>query len=176
MMKADKLQKAWYVLHTRSRFENVVNKALMGKAKEVFLPKILVRSRRKDRKKMIRIPVFPGYLFIKTDLNPREHLDILKTPGAVRLIGNSKGPVPVPESSVISLKIMVETDDHIITGARLKKGDKVMVVAGPFAGVTGIFSRYKGQDHVIVNIDVLGRFAGVEVKKEDIELLPQIMS
>ena len=66
----DQLIRAWYVLHTKSRFENVVNEGLLGKEKEVYLPKILVRSRRRDRKAMIRVPLFPGYIFVKTDLNP----------------------------------------------------------------------------------------------------------
>ena len=69
-MTTDPLIRAWYVLHTRSRFESVVNEALMKKTKEVFLPKILVRSTRRDRKAMIRVPLFPGYLFVKTDLEP----------------------------------------------------------------------------------------------------------
>jgi predicted nucleotidyltransferase len=44
---------------------------------------------------MIDVPLFPGYVFVKTDLNPYEHVEIVKTVGAVRLIGNHQGPVPV---------------------------------------------------------------------------------
>ncbi|MDH3955651.1 MAG: transcriptional antiterminator, partial [Desulfobacteraceae bacterium] len=50
------LNDSWYVLHTKSRFENVVNEGLAKKSIEVFLPKIQVRSRRRDRKVMIRVP------------------------------------------------------------------------------------------------------------------------
>ncbi len=61
---ATKLQHLWYVLHTKSRFENVVNDGLMNKSVEVFLPKIQVRSKRRDRKAMISVPLFPGYIFV----------------------------------------------------------------------------------------------------------------
>jgi transcription elongation factor/antiterminator RfaH len=165
----DPLIRAWYVLHTRSRFENVVNEALEKKTKEVFLPKILVRSTRRDRKAMIRVPLFPGYVFVKTDLNPNEHLDILKTVGAVRLIGSKDGPVSVPDATIESLKIMVTADKPVTTGQKYRKGDHVVVVRGPFAGVTGIFIRYKGNERVVVNIDALGQSAGVEVAEEDVE-------
>jgi transcription termination/antitermination protein NusG len=168
--------RSWYVLHTRSRFENVVNEGLMKKSIDVFLPKILVRSKRKDRKKMIRVPLFPGYLFVKTDLNPSEHLEILKTAGAVRLIGNTEGPKAVPDEAVQSLMIMVRTDDPISTGQLYKKGDRVIVVYGPFAGVIGQFIRYGGKGRVVVNIEVLGQYAGVDVSEEDIEKVPEIMS
>lgn len=175
-MPGDKLTPAWYALHTRSRFENVVNEGLGKKTLDVFLPKITVKSRRRDRHKMIRVPLFPGYVFVRTDLNPVEHIEILKTTGAVRLIGSGRKPVAIPDATIDSLKIMVATDGDIITGTRFKKGDRVMVVSGPFAGVTGIFASYRGDDRVIVNIEALGQFAAVNVGVEDVEKLPEILS
>jgi len=166
---------SWYALHTKSRFENVVNEGLIKKSIEVFLPKIQVKSKRRDRKAMIRVPIFPGYLFVKSDLNPHEHLEIVKTVGAVRLIGNKDGPIPVPSDTIKSLEIMVGGSNTVITGIRFKKGDRVIVVYGPFTGVIGIFARYRGKGRVIVNIEALGQFAGVDVSEEDIEILPEIL-
>lgn len=175
-MAGDKLTRSWYALHTKSRFENVVNEGLAKKTLEVFLPKITVKSSRRDRHKMIRVPLFPGYIFVRTDLNPYEHVEILKTTGAVRLIGSAQGPVPIADASVESLRIMVSTDGEVITGTRFKKGDRVMVVSGPFAGVTGIFSSYRGDGRVIVNIEALGQFAAVNVDGSEVEKLPEILS
>ena len=167
---------AWYALHTKSRCEAVVNQGLQKKAIDAFLPLIQVRSKRRDRKMMIRVPLFPGYIFVKTDLTHHHHLEILKTVGAVRLIGSRAGPVSVPEDNIESLKIMVCTDNPIETGSRYKAGDRVLVIRGPFEGVVGTFSHYRGQDRVIVHIEALGQFAAVEVELEDIEILPQIMA
>jgi transcription elongation factor/antiterminator RfaH len=175
-MKLSNLTYSWYVLHTKSRFENVVNEGLIKKSIEVFLPKVQVKSKRRDRKAMIRVPLFPGYLFVKSDLNPNEHLEIVKTVGAVRLIGNKDGPIPVPSDTIKSLEIMVGGNNPVITGTRFKKGDRVIVVYGPFAGVIGTFARYKGKGRVIVNIEALGQFAGVDVSEEDIEKLHEILS
>ena len=166
----------WYVLHTKSRFENVVHDGLLKKNIEVYLPKIKVQSKRRDRRLMIRVPLFPGYVFVKTDLHPYQHLDIVKTVGAVRLIGTKDGPVPVPEDTIESLKIMVSVDQPILTGNRLKKGDRVMVLNGPLAGVTGTFVRYRGKGRVVVNIEALGQYAGVEVDENDVERVPDILS
>ncbi|MES0445069.1 MAG: UpxY family transcription antiterminator [Desulfobacterales bacterium] len=174
-MTTKKLEYFWYVLHTKSRFENVVNEGLIKKSIEVFLPKVRVRSKRRDRKVMIRVPLFPGYLFVKTGLAPYEHIEIVKTVGAVRLIGNKDGPIPVPSETVQSLKIMVKGSNTVSTGTRFRKGDRVMVVHGPFAGVVGTFARYRGKERVIVNIEALGQFAGVDVNEEDIEMLPELM-
>lgn len=154
----------------------MVCEGLLKKSLEVFLPKVRVPSKRRDRKLLIHVPLFPGYLFVKTDLNPYEHIEILKTIGAVRLIGNKDRPIPVPRETIESLKIMVLVDQPIFTGTRFKKGDRVMVVNGPFSGVSGAFIRYRGKGRVIVNIEALGQFAGVEVDEKDIEILPGIWS
>lgn len=174
-MEDIRLTLQWYVLHTRSRHEVVAHEGLQKKSMEVFLPRVKVRSTRRDRKAMIHIPLFPGYLFIRTDLQPRTHVDVLKTAGVVRLIGTSQGPVPVPAETIQSLMIMVAAEKPITTGPALRPGDRVMVVQGPFAGVTGTFARHRNQGRVVVNIEALGQYAAVEVNEEDIEILPPIL-
>lgn len=166
---------AWYVLHTKSRFENVVHEGLVRKSLEVFLPRVRVRSRRRDRRQTIEVPLFPGYVFVKSSLHPSQHLDILKTSGAVRLIGTREGPVSVPAETIQSLRIMVSTDEPLATGHRFKKGDRVIVVNGPLSGVIGHFERYKGQGRVVVNIDALGQFASVSVDEADVEKCPYVL-
>jgi transcription elongation factor/antiterminator RfaH len=175
-MTHDILKREWYVIHTRSRFENVVSDGLLKKSFQVFLPKVQVPSKRRDRKKMIRVPVFPGYLFVKTDLSAHEHLSIVKTIGIVRLVGTKSGPVSVPNETIDSLKIMVNSDNPIITGKRLTRGDRVMVVKGPFTGVIGSFSNYRGKGRVTINVEALGQTASVDVHEEDIEPLSKILA
>ena len=71
---------------------------------------------------------------------------------------------------------MVSVDQPILTGNRLKKGDRVMVLNGPLAGVTGTFVRYRGKGRVVVNIEALGQYAGVDVDENDVERVPDILS
>jgi transcription elongation factor/antiterminator RfaH len=168
------MQPSWYVAHTRSRFEQVVFDGLSKKSLEAFLPKITVMSKRRDRRKRIRVPLFPGYIFVRSDLNPHERLEIVKTAGIVRLIGNKTGPIPVPDEAIDSLQIMVVGDNPVETGTRFRKGDRVMVVEGPFIGVIGTFVRYRGFNRVVVNVEALGQWAAVSVPEEHVEKLPEI--
>jgi len=168
------MHRSWYVLHTRSRHEQVVFDGLTNKSLKAFLPKITVMSKRRDRRKKIRVSLFPGYLFIKSDLNVHERLEIVKTVGVVRIIGNKDGPLPVPDEAIDSLQIMVAGDNPVETGTRFRKGDRVMVVEGPFAGVVGTFVRYRGFMRVVVAIEALGQYAAVNVSEEDVEKLPEI--
>jgi transcription antitermination factor NusG len=143
------------------------------KSLEAFLPKMTVMSKRRDRRLKIRVPLFAGYCFVRSDLTAHERLEIVKTPGVVTIVGNKQGPVAVPDEAIESLQIMVAGEGPIVTGNRLKRGDKVMVVEGPFAGVVGTFVRYRGQGRVVVSIEALGQYAAVDVAEEHVERLPE---
>lgn len=164
----------WFALLTRSNFEQVVFDQIVQKKVTVFLPKTKKISRRRDRKQIIDVPLFPGYLFVRSSFDPARQLFILKTQGAVRFLGNHQGPVPVPDTQIHSLKILTAADTDLITGpcSRLVQGDPVMVMEGPFAGIRGEFIQYKGNGRVIVKLTVLGQYAGVEIDEAQVEKIP----
>jgi len=163
--------KKWYVLHTRSRFENVVRSQLEKKGVCVFLPTMIKLSRRKDRKKTIEVPMFPGYVFVQCDSAPENRLKILKTTGAVKLIGTKSGPIPVKKEAVESLILFSESRSEVFTVRGFKKGQDVIIMGGAMTGVKGIFEKEAGKARVVVQIDILGRYAYAEVDEDDIEFL-----
>lgn len=166
----------WFALLTKSNFEQTVFNALSKKRINAYLPKIKRKSIRKDRSLMINVPLFPGYLFVQSTFESKDQIQILKTIGAVRLIGNRSDPVPVPDVQIESLKIMTRADVDMISGAAapMMRGDYVMVLEGPMAGAKGEFIRYKGKGRVIIKIDILGQFAGVEVSEKNVEKLSDL--
>jgi len=168
----------WFALLTRSNFEQTVYNSITGKKIDAFLPRTRKKSKRKDRKLMIETPLFPGYLFVRSSFEPAHQLRILKTIGAVRLLGNAKGPVIVPDSQIKALQLLTNANIDLITGnlIRLKKGDTVMILEGPMAGLKGEFFRHKGKGRVIVKIDLLGQYAGVEMDENNVEKFPSILS
>ena len=161
---SDKLGK-WYAIHTRSRFEQKVYDGIYGKSIEVFLPRIQVMSRRKDRRKRILVPLFPGYVFVNTDLDPEEYLNILKTVGVVRLIGFKGEPVPVKNEEIASLMILDGTDRTVHNRKYMSSGDMVMIMEGPLKGLVGFYLRHKDQsDKVVVSVELLHRSLEIEVE------------
>jgi len=168
----------WFVLLTRSNFEQTVCNSMIKKKIPVFLPKIKRKSIRKDRNLVIEVPLFPGYLFVQSTLEPSDQLSILKTIGAVRLLGHQTGPVPVPESQIESLKILTSANMDLVTGINtlLKSGDRVMILQGPLAGVKGEFLKQKGRGRVFIKIDALKQYAGVEVSEDNIEKVSDLLA
>jgi len=155
----------WYAIHTRSRFEQKVFDGLRGKSIESFLPKMLVMSRRKDRRKKILVPLLPGYVFVQSDLNNTEYLQILKTVGVVRMVGIKGRPAPAKEEEIASLMILDGTDRTVQNRAYMNKGDRIMIMEGPLKGLVGYYLRHKGQsDKVVVSFDLLQRSLEIEIE------------
>jgi len=155
----------WYAVHTRSRFEIKVFEGFAGKSIEAFVPRIQVMSRRTDRRKKILIPLLPGYVFVRFNMNPEVYWDIIKTTGVVRMVSFRGKPVPAKDEEVASLMILDGTDRTIQNQAYVKKGDRVMIMDGPLKGLMGFFLRRKGQsDKVVVSVELLKRSLAVEIE------------
>jgi transcriptional antiterminator NusG len=160
----------WYAVHTRSHYEQKVYEACCGKSVEVFLPKIQVMSRRKDRRKKILVPLLPGYVLVHSDLNPQEYWDIIKTVGVVRMIGFEGKPVPAKEEEIASLMILDGTDRTVQNRSYIRRGDRVIIMEGPLKGLMGFYLRHKGQsDKVVVSIELLHRSLAVEIEDWTLE-------
>jgi transcriptional antiterminator NusG len=170
MVSIETTQTYWYCLHTRSRHEEVVFQRLEEKRIHSFLPRLEVWSRRKDRKKKIQKALFPGYLFVHELLDPYHRLEILKTPGVVRILGNEEGPTPVPDSQIESIQTILNGKSAVTPFPYLKEGQLVRVVYGPLKGSEGFLLKIKeGKEKLIISVDILQRSVAVEIDGASVE-------
>jgi transcriptional antiterminator NusG len=158
----------WYAIHTRSRHEKQVDLFLTERGIETFLPLVNTLSRRRDRKKYVDIPLFPGYMFVYSD---KERLfDVKYTRGVTRIIGTDMdAPTPVPDKQILDIKSIMESDVQLDPFPYLKKGRTVRVKSGPLKGVEGVLVERKGQCKLVIRIDLLQKGAAAEVHISDIE-------
>jgi len=162
----------WYAIHTRSHFEQKVFDGISGKSVEVFLPKIQVMSRRKDRRKKIMIPLLPGYVFVRFEMDPEVYWEIIKTVGVVRMIGFMGKPVSAKDEEINALMILNGTDRTVHNQSFMKAGDRVMIMEGPIKGLVGFYLRHKGQsEKVVVSVELLQRSLAVEIEDWALEKL-----
>ena len=160
---------SWYAVYTQSRHEARVEKGLRQKGLEVFLPRMATLSRRRDRNLLLQLPLFPGYIFVRTFLKASEHHEILKAPGVVRLLGNGS-PFPVPEETIDCVKAIMNSNQPFYPWPYLKTGSLVRVLAGPLTGVVGvILGRKEKKSRLIVSVELFQRSVAVELESEAVE-------
>ena len=160
----------WYCLYTRSRHEDFVYQRLSDKKINAFLPKLEVWSRRKDRRKKIQKALFSGYLFVHENLTHHIWLEILKTPGVVKILGNEEGPMPIPEIQIESIRTILNGKAAVSPFPYLKEGQRVRVVDGPLKDCEGFLVKIKeGRERLIISIDLLKRSVAVEIEGASVE-------
>jgi transcription termination/antitermination protein NusG len=164
-------QAAWYVVHTCCHHELRVEARLKQQGLEVFLPRLTEVRRWRDRKKVLRLPLFPGYLFVHEVLETPTYYNIIKLPGVVRIIGNNGNLATVPQETIESIKLTVASDRPYYPYRYLLKGKWVRVVEGPLAGVVGIIREQKDQKRkVVVEVELFRRAMAVELADDAVEL------
>jgi transcription antitermination factor NusG len=157
----------WWVVHTRSRNEKALAHDLIHRNISYFLPmswKVRRRSRRTIRS---FLPLFSGYLFFCGQEDQR--IELLRTNRVANII-------EVKDQQTL-LDELVQIDQALRAGAPLtphkyiKAGQRCRVIAGPLIGLEGIVVRTKSATRLVLQIDILGQAASVEIDIDMIEVL-----
>jgi transcription antitermination factor NusG len=151
----------WYALQVRTRYERVVAEYLSGLDYEWFLPLCKDRKRWSDRVKQVDLPLFPGYLFCRFDVQSR--LPILKTPGVVQIVGYNRQPVPVDESEIVAIQTLVSSGVPNQPCSFIEIGDRVQIESGPLRGLEGILVESRGRHKLVLSVTLLQRSVAVEI-------------
>jgi transcription antitermination factor NusG len=151
----------WFAVRVKSNYEKTVSATLRGKGFEEFVPMYRARRRWSDRVKVIDLPLFPGYLFCRLDLN--ERLPLLTTPGFLYLVGRGKTPEPVDESEVMAIQTVVRSGLPASPWPSLILGQKVRLERGPLRGIEGVVAKIADQHRIYVNATLLRRSVCVQV-------------
>jgi transcription antitermination factor NusG len=164
---------SWYAVHTRSRHEGKVCDSLTLKSVQAFLPKIETWSRRKDRRKKIELPMFPGYLFVQLDkADNQARIDILKTAGVVKILGTAKGniPIPVPDEKIEAIRRLVDSKIEIQHYRYPRVGERARILDGPFKDIEGLIVKADPRrDLFVITIEILQRAVAIELKGFEVE-------
>jgi transcription antitermination factor NusG len=120
---------------------------------------------------MVRMPLFPGYLFVRGVMEKERYIDILKVRGIVKVLEDGWTRLtPIPEDEISALQQIVDADVPVFPHPHLKQGDRVRVIAEPLAGLEGIFVQDKSsKGRLVVSVDLLGRSVAVELDVTDVE-------
>jgi len=160
---------SWFAAYTRCNHEKTVKKILTDKGINTFLPQIIVPSRRRDRKLLIRRPLFRNYLFIELNEERDNWLKVFRTPGVVKICGNGQ-PMAVPDEDIRSIRIFVESERNLYPLAYLQVGSRIQVISGPLTGAIGVLAK---EDHkhrrLVVNIELMGQAVAASLHDDEVK-------
>jgi transcription termination/antitermination protein NusG len=155
----------WHVLWTHSHCEQLVSDHLSARGFRPFLPQIEVWSVRGGRRRAIKAPMFPGYLFLNDTLDKQRHIEVCKARGLARILGEGWDHLAVvPEAEIESIRQLAASRVPVFSHPFLREGRRVRIVSGPLANVEGILVRARPEKGLLVlSVNILQRSVAVEV-------------
>src|SRR5258708_1431472 len=142
VLPLDCFEPQWYAVYTCAQHEKRVAQQLYAHGVAHYLPLYEAVHRWKDRRKLVQLPLFPGYVFVRIPL--RDRLDVLRLAGVVRLVGFNGAPTPLPEQEVEGLRRALTEGVRAEPHPYLSVGRRVRITRGPLVGREGILRRCKG--------------------------------
>lgn len=152
------METSWYAANTRNNSEKKVKSLLEKLNVEHFLPLRKTLSERNGRKVHVLKPMVSNLVFIHTDY---------KT--ALSLVNDSRLPMSymidhvkrtllrVPDKQMQDFMFLLDFSEEAvqISNENLRRGDRVRVIKGDFAGIEGELVRIQGHKRVVVRLEGL---------------------
>jgi transcription antitermination factor NusG len=155
----------WWVAHTRSRNEKALAHDLMAKNISYFLPMTWKVRRQSHRTIKSLLPLFTGYLFFCG--NETQRVELLKTNRVANLLEVKDQDNLIRE--LIRFEQALRAGAPLVPHKYLQRGQWCRVIAGPLLGLEGIVVQTRGDTRLVLQINMLGQAASVEIGLDMIE-------
>ncbi|MGA7108628.1 MAG: UpxY family transcription antiterminator [Terracidiphilus sp.] len=158
---------SWWAIYTRHQHEKAVAQVLETKGFEVFLPLYDSVRRWKDRSKLLSLPLFPCYVFLRGGISRRLH--VLTTPGVHTILYNGERIAIIPNEEMEAVRKAINSPSKVEPHPFLRCGEAVRVIRGSLEGVQGVLVRKKSFYRLVLSVEMLAQSVSVEIDAADVE-------
>ena len=155
MLKLSDNELHWYVANT-CRQEKKIKQRLDSMGIENFIPFQQIARKIHGVDKLIEVPVIPNLVFIHTTFKSCMSL-IQEYAFDMRYLRDRETGnfLIVPDKQMNDFLFLLDFSKEMVevVNENLKKGDKVRVIKGDFAGIEGELIRVKGHKRVVVRLE-----------------------
>jgi transcriptional antiterminator RfaH len=131
----------WHVIYTKPKWEKKVAEQLEQAGIEVYCPMLTQIKQWSDRKKKVKTPLIPSYVFVNIEEKNRN--DVFDIPGVVRYLFWLGKPALVREVEIQTLQESLKESLTAVAISAYKPGDTISIPEGPFKGKEGTIKQVK---------------------------------
>ncbi|MDR2040702.1 MAG: UpxY family transcription antiterminator [Tannerella sp.] len=149
----------WYAFYCLPRAEKKVKDRLEALGKEAYLPLHRAPRAWSDRVKMVDIPLFPSYIFIRCregELHPL----LREVHGVIRIVYHCGRPAVIRPQEIDAIRRFLE----LAVERPLCEGEEVEILAGSFRHISGKIRKIK-KKYLILYIEPLGSLVSIDLTK-----------
>jgi len=164
--------KVWHVIYIRSRAEKKVLADLTAKGITCFMPVQKKLRQWKDRKKLVEMPLLPGYCFVH--INHIDYDRVLHSNNVVSYVIFDRKAAIVSEIQMEQIKNMADQLEFPVEVSfeNFIPGKMAEIIVPPLAGLRGELIKPHGKDRFILRIDSISMNFMVDIPDDGIVLIP----
>lgn len=167
-------QEYWFAAKVKAHTEKKIKEYLVAKGIKHYIPfhsVVIERGGRRIRKEK---PVIPSLIFVYATKDTALHLP-QESHFTINYMRNleTKQLLVVPEKQMQDFMFVLDLSESAIPipNEQLRKGLRVRVVKGEFAGIEGELIRVKGHKRVVIRLEGIFSLATTYIPREHIEVL-----
>ncbi|WP_440995652.1 transcription/translation regulatory transformer protein RfaH [Arhodomonas sp. SL1] len=150
----------WYAVQCKPGQDERAETHLANQGYHIYRPLARVRGRR-NGKPVDRVEsLFPRYLFIELEAGTDNWAPIRSTRGVSGIVRFGERPAPVPDGVIEELRGRLTDQEGTVDlrpFQRMQPNQRVRIESGPFAGYEALFQAARGEDRVLVLLEVMQR-------------------
>ena len=156
---------AWYALWTHSHCEQLVHDQLEQRGFSPFLPTVDVWSRRRGVRRLVKTPMFPGYLFLRHRMDKESYVEVQRVRGLARVLGERWDRLAeIPDSEMNPVQVAAAAQCPVLPYPYLREGQRVRIPRGPLTGVEGLLVESRAdQGLLVLSVHLLQRSVAMSV-------------
>ena len=164
-------QSSWFAIQTRPRFEKKVNVELQEKGVKTFLPLASVTHRWSDRRQLVHLPIFPGYVFVRIAPLLNLRVSVLQTNGVLSFVGIRNMGIPIPDCEIEAIQAVIEGGATVEPYPHLSIGQRVRICGGCLDGVSGFLTAVNGDRSLIISVNLIQRSIAMRIEGYKVEAI-----
>lgn len=166
-------RKNWYALYTKSRTEKKVYREFNFLGIESYLPLRKTLKQWSDRKKKVEEPVLKSYIFVHIEDRYRHR--VFEADGVVNFVHFEGQPAIIRDKDIKAFQQLIERKiDFEVTGAHLKKGQKVKITYGDLKDLEGEITEFLGKKQIALRIEQIGFSLIVKIPFQFTEVIEEV--
>lgn len=159
----------WYAVYTRPNMEKKIAETLAYKGLVVYCPLQKVVRQWSDRKKILEIPAFKGYVFVQ--IHDALRWQVLATPGVLNFVCHNGKPARIPSKEIDTVRLFFEgLKDQVFEESSIRIHDYARVYSGALMGLEGEVVEVQHK-FAVLSIPALGLCMQVKVERENVEVI-----
>ena len=163
-------QNPWVCIRSEPHRESFAEANLLRAGFEVYCPRFERWISHARRRQMVRRPLFPNYLFVRSALGLGGMGPIKRTPGVSSLAARDLASAIVPDAIIALVRKRENEAGCVEFGTeRFATGEAVRVTAGPFTDFEAVFAEKHDERRCRILLSMLGKQHSVVVLSHFLE-------